>query len=314
MKIAVIGSGSMGSIYSGLLSQKNEVYLVSRNKVVIDTIKERGIKIEYEENLNYYYPKIVSDTDYIGTVDLIILFVKSLASKQALEDNKNLIGPHTKIMTLQNGAGHEELLLEFVSKEQIIIGTTEDNGQVLGPGHIKRGGSGITNIGMVVKDDEQYLEKVQNAFESSGLKVNIYDNIQQLIWDKLFTNTSLSSITAILQADMGFIAENKYAWNLTKGLIEEAINVANSKGLKFDEKEIIERVYTTSINNPKGFTSIRADILNGRKTEVDTISGAVLKEAKRLKIKVPLHEFVVDTIHAMEDLNIKNKINSIKQG
>ncbi len=51
-------------------------------------------------------------------------------------------------MTLQNGAGHEDLLKEFVDEDHIVIGTTEDNGAVLGMGHVRRGGTGVTNVGM----------------------------------------------------------------------------------------------------------------------------------------------------------------------
>ncbi|MCB6575219.1 2-dehydropantoate 2-reductase, partial [Phascolarctobacterium faecium] len=63
-------------------------------------------------------------------MDLIILFVKALWSKAALEENKALIGPNTYVMTLQNGSGHEDILKEFCPLSHIVIGTTEDNGAI----------------------------------------------------------------------------------------------------------------------------------------------------------------------------------------
>ncbi|MCQ4774443.1 MAG: ketopantoate reductase family protein [Lachnospiraceae bacterium] len=300
MKIVVIGAGAMGSIYGGHLSQNNEVYIVDTNQSVVDAINANGLQIDENGVTNTYHPTAVTSTEGITDVDLVILFVKAIFSKVALEGNKNIIGEHTHLLTLQNGAGHEHLLMEYVPKERVVIGTTEDNGAVLGMGHVRRGGVGKTNAGMLVEDKEGFLAKMKESFDSCGFTLNVCDTIQQLIWDKLFTNVSLSAVTGILQVDMGYIAANPYAWNLTCKLIHEAVEVAHAMGLKADEEEIVKKVKETSVNNPNGCTSIRADLRVPRKTEVDTISGAVVRAAKEVGVEVPCHEFVVNMVHAME--------------
>ena len=128
----------------------------------------------------------------------------------------------------------------------------------------------------------------------------------QLIWDKLFTNVSLSALTGVLQVPIGFIAEDEYAWNMTVTLIKEAMQVAKAMGLEFDEDEMIERVRNTSINSPEGRTSIYADLKAGRLTEVNTISGAVVKAGDRLGVPVPSHKMIVNMVHAMEDKSKNN--------
>ncbi len=220
-------------------------------------------------------------------MDLVILFVKSIYSRAALAGNQGVIGEKTRLLTLQNGAGHEDILKEFVPEDRVIIGTTEDNGAVLAPGHVRRGGVGNTNVGMLTEDREEFLPQLKEAFDSCGFQVKIHENIQYLIWDKLFTNVSLSAVTGILQVDMGFIAENEYAWKLTKTLIHEAIAVAGALGLSFDEEAVTERVRQTAIGNPAGCTSIRADLRDGRRTEVNTISGSVVTAAGRCGVSVP---------------------------
>lgn len=125
---------------------------------------------------------------------------------------------------------------EFVDQDHIVIGTTEDNGAVLGLGHIRRGGEGNTNVGMLVEDKDGFLPKLKEAFDCCGFNVKIHANIQQLIWDKLFTNVSLSAVTGILQVDMGYIASNEYAWAMTRRLIKEAVAVAKAMGLEADEE------------------------------------------------------------------------------
>lgn len=300
MKIVVIGAGAMGSIYGGHLSTGNEVYIVDTNQAVVDQINQNGLKVDEDGVTNVYHPTAVTSTEGIENVDLIILFVKAIFSKAALAGNKNLIGPKTRVLTLQNGAGHEALLKEFVPKEHVVIGTTEDNGAVLEPGHVRRGGVGKTNVGLLTEDTDGFLPELKEAFDGCGFQVKIHENIQQLIWDKLFTNVSLSAVTGILQVDMGYIAANPYAWKMTTKLIHEAATVAKAMGLSCDEEAIIESVRETSVNNPEGCTSIRADIRAGRKTEVDTISGAVVRAAAEYNVEVPTHEFVVNMVHALE--------------
>lgn len=301
MKIAVIGAGAMGSIYGSHLSLNNEVYMVDTSAAVVEHIQKEGIRLLEDGEEHVYRPGAVVPATAMEPVELVILFVKSLYSKAALETNRSLIGPETYVMTLQNGAGHEDILEEFVARNRIIIGTTEDNGTVISTGCVKRGGTGKTNVGMLAADQEQFLSRLKNTFECCGFTVNVHSNIRQLIWDKLFTNVSFSAVTGILQVNMGYIAANEHAWRMTVSLIKEAALVARSTGLLANDEEIIEKVKKISEMSPNGCTSICADLQNGRRTEVDTISGSVVSAAKKCGIPVPLHEFVVELVHAMED-------------
>lgn len=301
MKIAVIGAGAMGSIYGGRLSLHNDVYLLDTNPDIVKQINSNGLILQENGKDNIYHPTAVTDTSELGTMDLVILFVKALYSKSALEANRQLIGADTYLMTLQNGSGHEDILSEFAAPNRIIIGTTEDNGGVLAPGHIRRGGNGNTNIGMLTEDTEHFLEQLKSTLDECGFHGHIHENIQQLIWNKLFTNVSLSALTGVLQVPMGYIAANKHAWYLTRQLIHEAVEVAHGLGLNADEEEITEKVKLTSLNSPNGITSICADLKNGRKTEVNTISGSVVRAAKKCGVPAPTHEMVVHLIQAMEE-------------
>lgn len=301
MRIAVIGGGAMGSIYGSHLSLHNEVYLIDTNPAVIDQIRQNGLTIQENGSDVTYHPIAVTSTEGVEPVDLIILFVKSLFSRAALNGNRGIIGPDTYLMTLQNGSGHEDILGEFAAKDHIIIGTTEDNGAVLAPGHVRRGGAGNTNIGMLCEDTGNFLPKLKETLDACGFCGHIHENIQQLIWNKLFTNVSLSALTGVLQVPMGFIAGNEHAWTITKQLIHEAVAVAHGLGLEADEEEITEKVRLTSVNSPEGITSICADLKAGRKTEVNTISGSVVRASEKCGVPAPTHRMIVELVHAMEE-------------
>lgn len=301
MKIAVLGAGAMGSIYGGHLSLNNEVYLIDKNSAVVDKINNDGLKLLENDKDVIYKPSALTGSKDLGDVDLVILFVKSLFSRDALKENSHIIGGNTYVMTLQNGAGHEDIISEFVPIERIIIGTTEDNGAVIDTGYVRRGGNGKTNLGMLVPDKDNMLVKLQENFNKCGFDTHIYENIQQLIWNKLFTNVSLSVLTGILQVPIGYISKDKYAWEMTVTLIKEALAAAKALGLQFNEDDVIESVRKVTVNSPEGLTSIYADLKAGRRTEVDTISGAVVRAGEQTGVDVPSHRMIVNMVHAMEN-------------
>lgn len=300
MRIAVIGAGAMGALYGGYLSRKHDVLLVDVNRTQVDTINAKGLSIhEPDGSVTLCHPKAVLDTQGMEPVDVIILFVKAMFSDSALANNRSLIGPDTMVMTLQNGSGHEDTLLKYVDREHVVIGTTQHNSAVLGFGEIRHGGSGKTCIGCL-DGGAQRLAPIAEAFAQSGLETVCDDQVQRLIWDKLFTNVSLSVLTGVLQVPMGFIARDAHAWALCQTLVREAAAVAAGDGYVFDVEEKIAQVRAVSEKSPEGLTSIYADLKNGRKTEVDTISGSVVRASRRNGVPAPTHEAMVALVHAME--------------
>lgn len=303
MKIAVIGAGAMGSIYGGHLSLHHDVFLVDTNQSIVDQINAEGLRLQEDGTDHIYHPTAVTSSEGLGAMDLVILFVKALYSKAALSGNREFIGKDTYVLTLQNGSGHEDILAEFVPEHHILIGTTEDNGAVLEPGYVRHGGEGKTNIGMLAADEQGILPRLKQVFDECGFQLHIHEDIQRLIWDKLMTNVSLSAVTGVLQVKMGYIAANSHAWTLAEHLVKEAIAVAAGLGMNFSEEKVLDKVRKTSQNSPEGITSICMDLSLGRKTEVDTISGSVVRASKKCGVPAPTHEMMVALIHALEEKN-----------
>ncbi len=300
MRIAVIGAGAMGALYGGYLSKKNDVLLVDVNKAQVDAINEKGLVInEPDGSQTICHPKAATDTAGMEPADVVVLFVKAMFSKSALENNRSLIGPDTYLMTLQNGSGHEDVLSRFVDREHVVIGTTQHNSAVLGFGEIRHGGSGKTCIGPLTGDCKR-LAQIAEAFTACGLECVCEGHVQKLIWGKMMTNVSASVLTGILQVPLGYIAENESAWALCETLVREAVAVAAGEGIAFDAEEKIAEVRGVCERSPKGLTSIYADLRDGRKTEVDTISGSVVRASERNGVPAPTHAAMVRLVHAME--------------
>ena len=299
MKIAILGAGAMGSLFGGYLSQHNDVWLIDNDREKIDAIRTRGVTIMEPEGDRVFYPNAVFDASGLSPMDLILLFVKAMRSREALENSRLLIAGNTDLLSLQNGAGHEELMAAFVPRERVIIGTTQHNSSLTMPGKVHHGGGGKTFIGRPEAESE-VLEPIAEAFRQCGFDTAVSNNIKRQIWKKLFLNASASALTAILQVRLGFLVENTQAWQLVRCLIEEAVTVANAEKQDFNVDVITAEVKEALINAREGYTSIYADIRDGVPTEVDTISGSIVTKAKRLGISVPNLEFVVALIHSLE--------------
>ena len=169
----------------------------------------------------------------------------------------------------------------------------------MGPGEIRHGGSGITHVGCI-EGDVSRLQYIADAFCESGLEADCSADVQKLIWGKMFTNVSASVLTGVLQVPLGFIASDANAWALCETLVREAVAVAAGEGLEFDAEEKVAEVRRVCENSPAGITSICADLSKGRRTEVDTISGSVVRASRRNGVPAPTHAAMVALVHAME--------------
>lgn len=300
MRIAVLGGGAMGSLFGGYLSRKNEVILVDVSAPLVEKVRAGGVVIQEPDGTSAAYRvEALNQTAGQPPVDLMILFVKAMYSESALAQNRGMIGPDTYLMTLQNGSGHEQTLLEFVDRDHVIIGTTQHNSAVVEPGVVRHGGSGLTHIGSLSGAPGR-LDEIARSMTDCGLATDRSANIQKLIWEKLFTNVSASVLTAVLQVPLGFIAQDPNAWSICERLVCEAVAVANADGMGFDARQKVEEVRRVCENSPQGLTSIYADIRDGRRSEVDTISGSVVRASRRNGTPAPTHEAVVALVKALE--------------
>lgn len=302
MKIIVIGAGAMGGLYGAYLSRKNEVIMVDTAEPVVNAIKEKGIVVReqdgteqcYAENIRAYCSGECSEK-----ADLIIMFVKSTYLESALEQNRELFHNDVTVMSLQNGAGNDRKIEKYVKKENIIIGTSKHNAMSEGFGIVRHTGNGETTIGSN-HNAAKLLENVSRILKESSFETVVSEDIQRIIWSKLFVNLSINTFTAITQTPIGYMIKNKDAWNFAKRLVYEAVEVAEEDGTYFDRKEALEYVQQVCVAAENGYSSMYQDRKRKLKTEIDAINGAVVEQAKLYGVPVPYNSLIVDLVHAIE--------------
>lgn len=299
MKIAVLGAGAMGGLFGAYLSQSNQVTLLDVNQELVDTINKQGLQVLEPDGTSKTYHPLASTKAPEEPVDLVVVFVKAMYTKAALTANQSMIGENTYLLSLQNGSGHEGVLQQFVDARHVIIGTTQHNASAPQAGVCRHGGSGLTYFGSTT-GDISHLQPFATAFTACGLQAQVSHQVQKMVWNKMFTNISASVLTGVLQVPLGYIAQNQFAWQLCTTLIQEAVDVAAKMGMNFNYEEKVTEVKAVCLASPQGLTSIYADLKNGRKTEVDTISGSIVQAGKQWGVPTPSHQFVVSLVHALE--------------
>lgn len=300
MNIVVIGAGAMGCLYGGYLSKNNNVVLLDTYAPQIDAINNNGITVNEDDGSVNHFDNVkayLSGT-YKDKADLVIVFVKAAYTEDTLNENKDLFKEDTIVMTLQNGFGNDEIIEKHVKKENIVIGTSKHNSINLGNGCVKHSGTGETTIGSLY--DNKHLEDIKNILIESGFKCEISDNINHLIWAKLFINLSCNPFTAIVNAPIKSLIENEYTWDFATKVVSEAVDVAKADGEDFNKQEVLNKLHDICIDAGNGYTSMSQDVRKELKTEIDTINGAVVKKGKKYNVPTPYNSLVVDILHSIE--------------
>ncbi len=300
MKIAILGAGAMGCLFGAHLSKAHEVTLFDVSEKQIDAINQNGVQIEANGETTVYRDLCAAKNGTaIGAVDLVILFVKGMYTLDALDANRALLGGDTLVLTMQNGAGNDRDIMKFVDAARVVVGTTTNNAVNLGAGRVRHTGFGSSTIGSNSHAMDK-VKKIADAFRACGLSVTESDDIQRIIWSKLFVNLSINTFTALMEAPIGYMYENKYAWDFARRIIYEAIEVAEADGTYFDRREVMNHVRDVCIAAKDGYSSMYQDRRHHVKTEIDRINGAIVEQAKLYGVPTPYNAMMVDLIHAVE--------------
>lgn len=291
----------MGCLYGAYLSKKHAVIMIDTYEPQVKAIQENGITLQEEDEtqVNYSNIKAALSGECKDSVDIVIVFVKSAYTEQALEQNRNLFKESTLVMTLQNGAGNDRKIQKYVKKENIIIGTSKHNAVNLGMGVIKHPAQGVTTIGSNY-EAKQEAQKVEEMLHVAGFEVVVSDDIQRIIWSKLLVNLSVNTLTAITETPIGYMIKNQHAWDFAKRLIYEAVEVAEADGTYFDRREALDMVKNVCVSAGEGYSSMYQDRKKRVKMEIDAINGAIVEQAKQYGVPTPYNTLIVDLIHAIE--------------
>ena len=304
MKTVVIGAGAMGGLFGGLLassflSSDDELWLVDVWKEQVDAIRARGLAIEEQGRERTISVHATTNAATAGKADLVILFVKAYHTEKAVSDALVLEKDNTVFITLQNGLGNEEVICRQVHPGKVLLGVTNQAATLLGPGRIRHAGQGKTFIGELDGRTTVRVQEIAGRFQKAGIETEISLNIQKLVWEKLLINVGINPLAAVTGLKNGQLLDHPETLMLMEALIMEAMEVARRKGILL-EGDPVGKVKAVAEATRLNRCSMGQDLDHKRRTEIDVMNGAIVREAERLGMTVPYNRMVTNLVRVIE--------------
>ena len=303
MKIAVVGAGAMGSIYAGLLADAgNEVWVVDTWEAHIEAIREKGLRVEGASGDRVVKVGATSDARDVGQVELVIVATKAMHVEAAAASAQVLLGPQTLVLTIQNGLGSVEKVARSLGADRVLKGVAGGFGaSVVAPGHVHHNSWQLIRLGEMEGPVTPRLESLTAVWRQAGFKVKAFDNIDQLVWEKLICNVCYSGPCGVLDKTIGEVMADEAAWQVASKCAAEAFEVAQALGISLDFADPVQYVRDFGAQIPDARPSLLLDLMAGRKSEIEVINGAIPPLASKVGLAAPYNEVITALVQAREN-------------
>jgi len=285
--------------------------MLERNAKRVDEIAREGLQIEGISGEGTVSVDITAYPERVGKVDLMMLCVKSYDTEGALSETVPLLRKGMVVLTVQNGLGNVEKIAHAVGKENTLGGITAHGATDLGSGKIRHAGKGETIIGALSETRKELVEEIARVFNKAGIETSVTDDVLGMVWSKAVINAAINPLTAILRLRNGELLDYPETRDIMREAVEEAVRVARAKGVNLKWSDPVlqtERVCQATAEN---YSSMLQDILRHKRTEIDYINGAIVREGDTLGVSAPVNNALTQLVKAIESLSTeKNGISS----
>jgi 2-dehydropantoate 2-reductase len=300
MRVAILGTGAMGTIFGVALARSGaEVVCYDRRADVIDAINTVGLRLEGVTGEHCLRIPACVRVEDIGMVDLALVLVDSSATGEAAEAAARCLGPSGYALTLQNGIGNLETLAERLGRDRVAAGITYNSGAGLSPGHARHTNAGPTVIGEASGPVSERLRGLALRFAGSDIPIELSDAVEGHIWSKFVHNCAINPVSALTALRPGEIWRDPAARALLERVLDEILAVVATAGIRLPEEdpraEILEHC-RVRYNRP----SMLQHRLAGRVTEIGALNEALVARARSLGLATPVNEAIALAIRAME--------------
>jgi len=270
---------------------------------MIDAICEDGLLMTRNQRGRRVRLRATSAPLDPGVVDLVLVFVKYIHTRQAIQDAHSMVGPHTAVLTLQNGIGNVEIFKEVISVEQILFGLTTLTSELLGPGHIEESfeGEGETCFWPLTGEVDEKAERICSIFNQADIHTEISSDVELRIWKKIIINACYNTLSALTRLKVGDLIDQQEARPIFEGVVSEIVQVARKRGIPLDERGAREFLDQVGGEAREHVPSMLVDVKNGRKTEIDCLNGAIIREGERFGIPTPYNQILRGLIRVTEN-------------
>jgi len=298
MRIAVIGTGAVGGYFGGRLAQAgNEVVFLSRGRA-LEALRARGLVVQSIKGDFTVQPALVAEgPEEIGPVDVVLVAVKTWQVPGLGPHLAPLMGPDTMVLPLQNGVEAPAQLSATLGEEHVLGGLCRIIAFVTEPGTIKHAGAEPeVTLGELDGRPSARLDRLADALRAAGVLVQTPPNIQAAMWEKLLFIAAFGGMGAVTRAPIGVVRSIAGTRRMLTQAMVEAREVAAARGVGL-AREVVETTMAYVDALPAaGTSSLQRDIAEGRPSELDALSGAIVRLGREARVETPIHAFIYDSL------------------
>jgi 2-dehydropantoate 2-reductase len=307
-RVCVVGGGVIGSLYAAHLARRVEVSVLTRRTAHAQALNEQGLRVSGKSE---FVTRVTASVEPGSLLDVDLVIVATKATQ--LAEAARAVEGHfagAAVMTVQNGLGAEEILREH-GDWPVISAVTFMSGVRHGDAHVEYELDTETWVGPYQGTSEDVVREVAELLVASGLRARAFADLRPAQWSKLIFNATVNTVAAVtdLPHVSQFAARERPTdlGHLVRELIEEGKQVAAAAGIALHEdpwemNELAVRRGETEAAQGRyaHVPSMLEDVRAGRPTEVDFITGALVREGERLGVRVPLQTAMYRLVKARE--------------
>jgi 2-dehydropantoate 2-reductase len=300
-RVCVVGGGVIGSLFAAHLSRVADVWVLTRRPEHARALEERGLAVSGRAEFTGRV-RATDDPAALPDVDVVILATKGTAVDAAATALEGRI-PAATVVTVQNGLGAEGIVRRhgdwpLVSGVTFMSGTRHDDA------HVEYILDTETWLGPYNGIPYGRVEELADLIVRSGLKARAFPDLKPAQWSKLIFNATVNAVAALtgLPHDAHFADESaqESLGHLVHALVDEGKAVAVAAGVELHEDPWEMNVLATRRGSAH-YPSMLEDVEARRPTEIELITGSLIREAERLGVPTPLHTTLYRLIKAKEE-------------
>jgi 2-dehydropantoate 2-reductase len=305
MKIAVVGTGAMGSVYASLLGKAgHEVWAIDVWQEHIDAIAASGLTVSGASGSfvvdNLHVGRSPQDA---GTCDVWLIATKASEVEQVAVEIAPLLEPDNLVIAFQNGLGAGERVARHLPHEHIMIGIAEGFGSSIPePGHVHHEGMRLIRIGELHGGLTDRVLRIEQAWHDAGFNVQAFADVTLMIWEKFLCNVTLSAPCAVFDVTVGGLMSDPQAWGVALGCTAEAYRLGAAMSVPFPFEDPLRYVTDFAATIPNASPSMRLDHLARRPSEIDVINGQIVTLSRELGLDAPYNETLCAIVRHRESL------------
>ena len=301
MRIAVMGAGSTGGYFGGMLARAgNDVTLIARG-AHLEAIRSKGIKVVRDDEEFEVRCPATDDPSETGPVDLALLCVKTYQSATALTLMKPLVGPDTTVLCLQNGVDSYLAAAAILGEHAVLPGAAFIEAGMLGPGVIRQTGSLVRIIlGETNGVETERCRAIRDTFLAAGVPAEAVPDIRAGLWGKFLFISTMAGVTSLARATLAELMPQPHWRRVVLGCLAEIDAVGRANGVNLPKDIVAGTVSYIEEHLADLQASMHTDLMAGRPLELAALNGAVVRAGTAAGVPTPINDVIYAMLKPLE--------------